>query len=150
MVENEEFRVEINAENFPDEVFREFVKANFDKDKDGFLSEDEICSVTRIFLNEKEISDLKGIENFICLSWLKCDCTKIQKLDVSNNPVLERLFCHDTEIEELDVSNNPALELLNCANTKIEELDVSNNSDLQGVNCGETKIKKLDVSGQIS
>ena len=120
MVENEEFRVEINAENFPDEIFREFVKTNFDKDKDGFLSEDEICGVTRIYLSEKEISDLEGIENFICLNCLNCDRTKIKKLDVSNNPHLWTLNCANTGIEELDVSNNPLLWRLYCSNTTLQ------------------------------
>ena len=74
---NEQLGIAINSENFPDEVFREYVKTNFDIDKDGFLSENEICSVVEISLNEKDISDLTGIEYFTHLKVLKCDSIKI-------------------------------------------------------------------------
>jgi hypothetical protein len=146
MTENKESRVEINAENFPDEVFREYIERNFDKDKDGFLSEDEICNVREIDVSKKSIRDLKGLEYFVCLVSLNCCLIEIQELDVSQNISLERLDCCHTRIKELDVSENISLKELNCTGTRIQELDVSKNIWLRMLSCDGTKIQELDVS----
>jgi hypothetical protein len=49
----------------------------------------------------------------------------IEKLDLSNNPLLTTLKCHSTLIERLDVSCCPLLTTLHCYSTLIERLDVS-------------------------
>lgn len=40
--------VEIDEGNFPDEVFREYVRSHFDKDSDDVLSEAEIARAKHI------------------------------------------------------------------------------------------------------
>lgn len=40
--------VAIDEQNFPDEVFREYVKENFDGDEDDFLDDDEIEAAMQI------------------------------------------------------------------------------------------------------
>ena len=40
--------VAIDSENFPDDNFRSYVSRNFDKDKDGYLSDTEISGVRSI------------------------------------------------------------------------------------------------------
>ena len=97
---NEQLGIAINSENFPDEVFREYIKTNFDIDKDGFLSENEICSVVEISLSEKDVKDLTGIGYFSYLKNLYCCNTKVKELDVSKNVSLEHLNCVNTEIKE--------------------------------------------------
>lgn len=60
-------QVEINSENFPDEVFREYVSDNFDKNNDGKLSKKELApdSDGRLAIKVGMItSDLTGIEFF--------------------------------------------------------------------------------------
>ena len=47
--------VAINSVNFPDEVFREYVK-QFDYDSDGTLSDNELSSVTFIGLDGNVIN----------------------------------------------------------------------------------------------
>ena len=65
--------VAINSKNFPDKVFREYVSENFDKDNNGSLSDAEIQAITYIDVEKYGISDLKGIELFVKLSYLNCD-----------------------------------------------------------------------------
>ncbi len=55
--------VEINAANFPDEKFRDYVKA-FDEDSNGSLSDAERAKVTKITINNQGCTSLKGIEHF--------------------------------------------------------------------------------------
>lgn len=148
--------IAINAENFPDEVFRNYVSENFDTDGDGALSEEECGAVTEVdvsgILNESEAKDggvmsLRGIEYFENLASLKCTFNySLAELDVSNNAALTELRCSDTQIALLDVSNNAALKNLYCFNTKITSLDVSNNTALTLLYCGNTQISSLDAS----
>ena len=139
--------VAINKENFPDDTFRAYVSDNFDTDKNGGLSEEEIANIKVISLEgKKEIKDLKGIEYFKELTILWCQKTGITKLDVSKNTELTQLFYYDTEISNLNVSNNTKLIKLWCQNTKITELDVRNNNALEELTCQNTEIASLDVN----
>ena len=54
----------INATNFPDEVFREYISENFDTDSDGYLDDDENSSITTIEISGKGLTDISGVENF--------------------------------------------------------------------------------------
>ena len=47
-------RIEINELNFPDVIFREEYVRKFDKDKDGYLSNEEINEVTENLIEKVE------------------------------------------------------------------------------------------------
>ena len=140
--------VEINDENFPDEGFRNYVKSNFDKDSNGILSVEEINNATRVDISyyNYAITDLKGIEYFVALTYLDCQNLELDELDVSRNTALTDLQCYNAGITALDVSNNTALTVLDCSYTGITELDVSNNTALTYLNCSDTEITALNVS----
>ena len=150
---NEPDGIEINDENFPDPVFREYVLSNFDKDDDEALSEEEIAAVTKIDVSgegpstyDGGITSLKGIEFFTELLVLDCHFnSQLDLLDVSNNTALIELNCNDTGITSLNISTNIALTELNCFNTQITSLDVSKNTALVTLRCYETKIESLDL-----
>lgn len=139
--------VEINAVNFPDEGFREYVSRNFDNNGAGFLRQKEINKVQSINVSfNDKITNLKGIEFFCGLKRLVCCGTKIKNLDISKNAFLYYLDCSGTEIEDLDISKNTRLIYLHCNHTGIENLDITNNTSLLSLSCGDTKIKKLDIA----
>ena len=56
------FSVAVNADNFPDAVFRAYVDENFDTTNDDVLTLDEIAAVTKLQVGGMGISDLSGIE----------------------------------------------------------------------------------------
>ena len=141
--------VAIDKANFPDDVFRKYVKDNHDRDnpKDGVLSQDEISNVTDIGIyNNSNVKSLKGIEHFTALKNLNCHDIGISSLDVSKNTALTTLNCSNTGIQTLNVSNNIALTYLSCHDTGIQTLDVSNNTALYALDCYKTGIQTLDVS----
>lgn len=168
--------VAINAENFPDEKFREYVTTNFDTDSNGYLSRTE-CDVVTV-VNVSGVSDdggitsIDGIENFTkleklyCsnnsgltgldvsnnteLTYLSCGNTQIVSLDVSSNTELTWLYCYMTPISSLDVSMNKALIALNCSKTQVSSLDISKNTALQELYCQITPISSLDVSNNMA
>lgn len=76
--------VKINAENFPDGIFREYVKG-FDTNDDGSLSQEEISHVTEISVPNRDIVNLKGIEFFTALITLDCSNNNLVGFDLSKN-----------------------------------------------------------------
>ena len=129
--------IAIDASNFPDPVFREYLRKEnhfdtynkIDKDRNGMLSEAERNAVTKIVVGEgykgQKIKDLTGIQYFPNLRFLLCYENQLTKLDVSKNTKLTVLSCGTNQLSSLDVSQNPALERLNCYENNLTSLDVS-------------------------
>ncbi len=140
-----EENVEINAVNFPDEIFREYVKT-FDKDGSGILEVKEIENVKKVSVADKKIKDLKGIEKFTALTELYCYSNELSSLDVSGNPELEFLNCSSNKLVSLDVSRNQKLAFLYCRYNSIESLDVSRNPELKELYCNNNQLTSL-ISG---
>ncbi|MBR3917187.1 MAG: leucine-rich repeat domain-containing protein [Clostridia bacterium] len=144
--EEEITSVEINETNFPDAIFREYVKSSFDKDGDSVLSAEEIAAVTSIDVNSKGISDLTGIEYFTSLETLWCYDNKLTAIDVSNNTALTGLFCDFNQLTSIDVSKNTALFSFTCEGNQLTSLDLSNNPTLRSLYCGKNQLTSLDLS----
>ena len=59
---NADTKYAIDSNNFPDPVFRQYVKTEFDSNKDGYLDYKEQHSRTSINLSCLDIESIKGIE----------------------------------------------------------------------------------------
>ena len=159
--------VKIDSANFPDAVFRKYVSAEFDTDKNGTLSEKELGYADLVNVSGLNVKDLTGIGHLTSLKKLYCSQNALTTLDVSGNPKLETLACYDTRLKTVDLSKNPALKefscdgcpitkldltknttlaILSCSSTKLTALDLSGNPDLSYLSCARTKIKTLDLS----
>ena len=139
------FAVYINATNFPDAAFRNYV-GDFDLNTNGYLTEDEIAYVTQISVPLMNITSLKGIEHFTALKYLDCNGNQLTVLDVSTNKALENLICTDNQLSVLDVKANKALIVLDCSKNKLTTLDVSENMDLTILYCEHNQLTALDVT----
>ncbi len=165
--------VEINEQNFPDETFRTYVSEQFDADKDGWLSGEELKTVTAIDVTGLGVADLTGIGYFTELTELlaggdfttegmltRVDLsanTKLVTLDLGFNtltdldvtvlPKLESLMVGFCGLPELDLSGNPALRSLLCDDNALTALDLSQNPSLEHLDCcGNTGLERLDIS----
>ncbi len=136
---------EINATNFPDVNFRNYLLSQ-SYGEDGELTEDEIKSIISIKVVEKEIASLKGIEFFTALRTLYCENNRLTSLDVSMNTALNDLQCHNNQLTSLDVSKNTALTYLWCYTNRLTSLDVSMNTALTKLHCHNNQLNSLDVS----
>lgn len=137
--------VEINDEIFTDDTFREYVR-QFDSDGNGSLSNTEIAKVKAIYIDNRQITNLNGIEYFTALEELECRNNEINKLDVSKNIKLKHLICDNNKLNDIDVSNNISLVDFSCGNNNLEKLDVSKNLDLEILLCDGANLKSLDVT----
>ena len=141
-----EGNVAVNAMNFPDETFREYVSTEIDTDGDGELSPEEIKQVTEVYLADTDVAVLTGLGYFTELKELDVSKTQLLKLTTVKYPKLEYLSISGCAIKTLDVSSNKALKELDCSDTGITELDVSGNKELEALYVDGCAIKTLDVS----
>ena len=135
----------IDSFNFPDENFRSWLLTR-SYGSDGWLTDEEIASVTSIDVHSKNITDLTGIEHFTALTELHCGFNQLTSLDVSQNTALTNLYCFNNQLTALDVSHNLALGDLRCNNNQLTALDLSQNSALGYLDCSQNQLTTLDMS----
>ncbi len=136
----------INATNFPDVNFRNYVSRNFDTDANGILSTSELEAVLEIQANDRNIASLKGEEFFTKLKALYVYHNELTQLNVSKNTELKTLSCYSNQLTALDVGQNTALISLDCGDNKLTKLDVSHNPELESFYCTNNQLTTLDVS----
>ena len=143
------FALPIDATNFPDEYFRNYLLAQ-DYGSDGVLTHEDISSITEMNLNSQQIADLTGIGYFVALKELSCSWNPLTTIDMSQNTALQVLDCHATALASLNVSQNTALTTLRCyndyGNLPLSSLDVSHNPALSELDCHGCQLTSLDVS----
>ena len=159
--------IRIDGDHFPNYEFRQYLKANIDKDGDGHLNDTEM-NIWDLDVTSQRIANLKGIEYFTNLRRLYCNDNKLKTLDLSGNAELQQVYCSSNKLEQLnlsgnsqmrivecndnenlttlDVSSNPYLKILRCRNNNLSKLDLSNNPDLEILNCNDNKLPELDLS----
>ena len=147
-LETEASKIAIDANHFPDENFRNYLKSNtdIDKNQDGYLTTTEIADTRTINVRDLGIESLEGVEIFTNLKYLYCENNKLKSVDVSGNKNLIILFCNDNQIATLDLSNNTKLENLACYQNQLKALDVTKLINLTNLDCDGNQITKLDLS----
>lgn len=138
--------VSIDAE-FPDPIFRAYIKSAFDSNKDNYLSDDEIYWVRNIHCENMGVTSVEGIENFPYLVGLWCKGNNISDWDLSSNKELTGVWCSFNDFEYLDFTGCPKLEWVYCFNCNLKSLNVSNNPEMAFIECNANKdLKSLDLS----
>ena len=82
--------ISIDENIFPDSVFRDYLRNEFDTDGDNRIYTNSINEISVSLLG---IKSLKGIESFPNLEKLICSVNNITNLDLKNNKNLKYLDC---------------------------------------------------------
>jgi Leucine-rich repeat (LRR) protein len=134
----------------PDANFEAYLEANSMGDgiaNNNYVLTANIENVTQLNINNLNISNLTGIEDFTALTYLDCGNNALTILDLSNNPNLTFLNCYQNgTLSYLNITQNPLLETLRCASNSLTELDVSNNLQLVHLAAYQNDISVLDIS----
>ena len=139
--------VKIDAENFPDEKFRQWVKEEAAGGKD-VLTDEQIAAVTEIdfiFYGVYGLTSLKGLEHFTALKSLNCSNNQLTKLDLSKNAALEELRCYGGTLEKLILPNSASLGSIDCSQNRLTELDLSGVPELTHLTCNDNGLTELDL-----
>lgn len=137
--------VAINATNFPDPAFLEFVK-KYDLGNDGKLSTDERNQVYILDVRKSGIKNLKGIEWFPKLHQLWCSELGLENLDLSGNKELGTLYCSTNNLTQLNLSQNKELTYLDCSGNNLTQLNLNANTMLEKLICYDNQLSALDVN----
>ena len=113
---------------------------------DGKVPTALIEVVTELIINNKNISDLTGIEDFSSLVTLECESNNLTSIDISNNVLLETLKALDNQITSINTSLNINLKVIDVGNNPISSLDFSNNNLITRLECDRTNISSLDIT----
>jgi len=136
----------INDINFPDAIFREYIKTQIIKDSSATELTDDIIAQTKQITSSSDVSDLTGIKYFQSLITLNCYRTNLTVLDVSGMSALEVIRCANSQLQTLKISDCPALTTLNCSTNQLTEIDFSGCAALSSVECNYNQLNELDFS----
>lgn len=130
----------------PDSNFEQtLIDYGYDNTLDGYVSTASIDTVTELYVSNKAISDLSGVEDFVMLKKLWCDQNELITLDISQNFVLENLVCSSNFLTTIDLSQNVNLQYLNCDMNELTALDLSQNTALTLIFCESNNLSSIDV-----
>ena len=109
-----------------------------------------ISAITDLDIQNRGISNLTGIEDFISLTVLNCENNFINVLDITQNTNLTQLFCSNNALNTINVSTLTNLQILWCGNNQLSSLHVSNNTQLISLVCNDNQLTSIDVSNNTS
>ena len=91
----------------PDDNFeQELINLGYDSVLDDSVVTANISAITGLlFIADKNITDLTGIEDFTDLEILNCENNQLTALDISNNINLNFLVCRNNNLYTLDLRN---------------------------------------------
>ena len=100
---------------------------------DDYVPTANIDTVIQLDLENRNIHDLTGIEDFEELLYLDCWFNQLTSIDVRNNINLKFLHVSFNPLSSLNVKNNTNLIGLSCSNTQLTSLDISRNTSLTNI-----------------
>ncbi|MDY8138030.1 hypothetical protein [Aquimarina sp. 2201CG5-10] len=117
-----------------------------DISNDGQVPTVLIEGITTLNVNNKAITDVTGIEDFIALTSLTVSDNNLGTIDVSNNINLVTLDCQFAGLSTLNVSSNTLLKNLYANGNSISSIDVSNNTELVQLGMYDNDLGAIDLS----
>ena len=144
----------IDEKNFPDPVFREYVRkvAGSSVLTDTIVRQIEALDVSKdnikkVLGDRDPITNLKGIRHLKYVRDLNCSCQKLTTLDLELNMRVERLNCYGNQLTDLWLRpTGTSLKYLNCGVNQLNALDLSKSSELTELYCNNSKLTALDLS----
>ena len=117
---------------------------------DGIANNDSVITasisvVTYLNVQNQNIADLTGVQDFINLAHLECYNNLLTSLNVSQNSALTNLSINNNQLTVLDVSQNTSLQKLQCRDMLLTTLDVSQNPVLTLLRTDRNQLTELDV-----
>lgn len=131
----------------PDANFEQaLIDLNLDDEIDGFVRTASISDVEDLVIEDKEISDLTGIEDFTALLGLWVSRNNLTNLDLRENRNLKFAFAEDNALTSLRVDRLLDLEKIQVENNAITTLNISDNQALQQLSLANNQLTSINIS----
>ena len=144
----------IDEKNFPDPVFREYVRKIvgnpvLTEEKARQIEALDVSkdNIKKVLGDRDPITSLKGIRYLKYVRDLNCKYQKLTTLDLELNMRVERLNCYGNQLTDLWLRpTGTSLKYLNCSVNQLNALDLSKSSELTELYCNNSKLTALDLS----
>jgi hypothetical protein len=143
-----EIYVDIPDEHFESQLIEQGI------DSEGVLNQQILKTdaeqVTRLDLNLHshfgEISDLKGMEAFVNLTFLSAVGQQIDEIDLSANTKLDTVFLSGNHLSNIDISQNPNLVFLDLLSNDLHAITgLSQVLQLKELNVSWNRLEELQI-----
>lgn len=158
-------KVAINKKNFPDQVFRELVKKNYDKNKDKKLSASEIKKAKKFGSSScknsvkikkskygeyqkkyvKDIKNFKGIAKLTNLRKFVANKTSVKTINLKKNKKLTYIEMEDGKLQKIDLNKNKKLKYVYLAYNQLTSLKMNKCKKLLKVDITGHMVKKVKI-----
>ena len=144
----------INDMNFPDPVFREYVRKiaggpalTNEKARQIEVLDVSASNIKKVLGDRDPITSLRGIKYLKYVKDLNCSGQKLTTLNLELNSRVEKLNCSGNQLTDLwlDPRGN-SLKYLTCSVNELTALDLSKSSELTELSCSSNKLTSLDLS----
>ncbi|PKV48225.1 hypothetical protein ATE84_0218 [Aquimarina sp. MAR_2010_214] len=132
--------------NFNDLNFKAGLVSKYDTNSDNEISVDEAEKVTTIDLENRNISDITGIEYFTNLGVLRLKNNKITTANISKNPKLGSVDLTNNKLTSIDFSNQKSLRMLNIDNNQLSNINLSKSTKLAYLNANFNQLSEISVN----
>ncbi|WP_435261720.1 T9SS type A sorting domain-containing protein [Tenacibaculum sp. nBUS_03] len=113
---------------------------------DDYVPTANIDKVTYLYIQDKSIRDLTGIQDFIELGLLYANRNNLTSIDLTKSTRLNTLNLDSNQLKTLDLSKNTELTSIFAANNQLTSLELSTNNKLTSVQVDNNQLTSLDVS----
>ncbi|MFT3795670.1 T9SS type A sorting domain-containing protein [Flavobacterium sp.] len=123
------------------------INCTIDTNANGEIEVAEAALITRLYINNCNISSIEGIEYFVNLKVLHAYSNQISVFDLSNSPNLVTIYCSYNNISHpLDLSVFPNLQGAYINHNHIPSLNLSGLSNLKNLMCEVNDFTQIDLS----
>jgi len=112
---------------------------------EGELDLTDFVNLKEVILADCRITKL-NLSNCSKLVKLDCSQNQLSELNLNKNTKLTELYCSNNQLRELNVGNCPSLQLLYCHNNLLTNLDLSTNLQLRFLSINDNNFTKQDLS----
>jgi len=126
------------------------IDLGYDNVIDGSVLTSSIELITDLIIDNKEISNLTGLQDFVNLSNLSANGNSIANVNVSANTKLKFIFLDENNLSSINVQNLPELEKVSVSNNNITTINVSDITTLQLLILDGNEISQLNVATNTS
>ena len=144
----------IDEKNFPDPVFREYVRKIVGN---PVLTEEKARQIEALDVSDDNIKEvlgdrdpitsIRGIRYLKYVRDLNCSGQELTTLNLEQNSRVEKLNCAGNQLTDLWLRpTGTSLKYLNCSVNQLTALDLSKSAELTELSCSSNKLTSLDLS----
>ena len=109
---------------------------DLDSDGNALITQNAIDATTKLYISDKGLSSLLGIEHFVNLTTLDFNNNTITSVDLSTFTALTYLDCSYNQMTSLELDDLAKLVVLDCSYNQLSQLDISMLENLASLTCG--------------